>query len=90
MTVDVAPWEAALGQNINIQTLDDTTVQVSLPKNAHTGQQLRLKNKGIPNKTPGHLYLVLNIVNPPAHSAEEQQAYQAFAEAFQQFKPRQP
>lgn len=90
MTVDVAPWEAALGQSIQVRTLDGGTVQVNLPKNAKTGQQLRLKDKGIPNKTPGHLYLVLNIVNPPAHNAEEQQAYQAFAEAFQQFKPRQP
>lgn len=90
MTVDVAPWEAALGQSIQVRTLDGSSVQVNLPKNAKNGQQLRLKDKGIPNKTPGHLYLVLNIVNPPAQSAEEQQAYQAFAEAFQQFKPRQP
>ena len=90
MNVDAAPWEAALGQNIDVRAPDGSAVQVSLPKNARSGQQLRLKNKGIPNKTPGHLYLVLNIVNPPAHSAEEQRAYQAFAEAFQQFKPRQP
>lgn len=90
MTVDVAPWEAVLGQSIHIQTLDGNTVEVHLPKNSQNNQQLRLKNKGIPNKTPGHLYLVLNIVNPPAHSVEEQQAYQAFADAFQQFKPRQP
>ena len=90
MTVDVAPWEAALGESIQVRTLDGGTVQVNLPKNAKTGQQLRLKDKGIPNKTSGHLYLVLNIVNPPAQSAEEQQAYKAFAETFQQFKPRQP
>ena len=90
MTVDAAPWEAALGQSISVRMLDGSAVQVSLPENARSGQQLRLKNKGIPNKTPGHLYLVLNIVNPPAHSAEEQRAYQAFAEAFQHFKPRQP
>lgn len=90
MTVDISPWEAALGQSIQLRTIDGGTVQVNVPKNAKNGQQLRLKDKGIPNKTLGHLYLVLNIVNPPAHSAEEQQAYQAFAEAFQQFKPRQP
>ncbi len=90
LTVDVAPWEAALGQGIQVRTLDGSAVQVNLPKNSKNGQQLRLKDKGIPNKTPGHLYLVLNIVNPPAQSAAEQQAYEAFAEAFQQFKPRQP
>lgn len=90
MTADISPWEAALGQSIQLRTLDGGTVQVNVPKNAKNGQLLRLKDKGIPNKTPGHLYLVLNIVIPPAQSAEEQQAYQAFAEAFQQFKPRQP
>ena len=88
-TVPVSPWEAALGQQIELLTPAGSKVQVNLPKNAHTGQQLRLKNQGIPNKTPGHLFLILNIVNPPAQTEQEQQAYQAFAQAFQQFKPRQ-
>ena len=57
-------------------------------KNAKNGQQLRLKDKGIPNKTAGHLYLIINIVLPPAHSEQEQQAYQQFADAFASFRPR--
>ena len=88
-TIPVTPWEAALGQQIELLTPAGTKVQVNLPKNAQTGQQLRLKNQGIPNKTAGHLFLILNIVNPPAHNAEQEQAYRAFAEAFTQFKPRQ-
>src|SRR5690606_10821546 len=60
-TVNVAPWEAALGQSIETSTPEGNKVQVNLPKNAKTGQQLRLKDKGIPGKTPGHLFLVLNI-----------------------------
>lgn len=39
-------------------------------------------------KTAGHLYLIINIVLPPAHSEQEQQAYQQFAEAFSTFRPR--
>jgi len=88
-TLPVTPWEAALGQQIELLTPAGTKVQVNLPKNAKTGQQLRLKNQGIPNKTAGHLFLILNIVNPPAQNAEQEQAYRAFAEAFKQFKPRQ-
>ncbi|NNH37548.1 DnaJ C-terminal domain-containing protein [Acinetobacter terrae] len=87
-TINVAPWEAALGQSIETSTPEGTKVQVNLPKNAKTGQQLRLKGKGIPSKTPGHLFLVLNIVYPAAQTEHEQQAYQAFAKAFSAFKPR--
>ena len=87
-TVHIAPWEAALGQSIEVVTVEGKKVQVNLPKNTKTGQQLRLKNHGIPSKTPGHLFLVLNVVYPPAHTEHDQQAYQAFADAFADFKPR--
>lgn len=87
LTVDVAPWEAALGQGIEVKT-PAGPLHVNLPKNAKQGQQLRLKDKGIPNKTPGHLYLILNIVFPPAHSEKEKEAYQQLAEAFASFEPR--
>ncbi|MFW2000880.1 DnaJ C-terminal domain-containing protein [Acinetobacter ursingii] len=86
-TIDVAPWEAALGQKIEVNT-PAGKLGVNLPKNAKTGQQLRLKDKGIPNKTAGHLYLVLNIVLPTATTAEQQQAYENFAQAFSSFTPR--
>ena len=86
--VDIAPWEAALGQGIEISTPEGKKIQVNVPKNAKTGQQLRLKDKGIPSKVPGHLYLVLNVVYPTAQTEHEQQAYQAFSEAFATFKPR--
>lgn len=89
VNIDVTPWEAALGQSIEITAPAGNKIHVNLPKNSRTGQQLRLKEKGIPNKIPGNLYLILNIVNPPATSDLEQNAYQAFAEAFSQFKPRQ-
>ena len=86
-TVNIAPWEAALGQAIEINT-PAGAVKVNIPKNAHHQQQLRLKDKGIPAKVPGHLYLVLNIVQPQAKSEAEQQAYQDFAQAFSDFNPR--
>jgi curved DNA-binding protein len=86
-TIDVSPWEAALGQSIEVNT-PAGQLKVNLPKNAKNGQQLRLKDKGIPNKTAGHLYLIINIVLPPAHSEQEQQAYQQFADAFSTFRPR--
>ncbi|ESK56108.1 DnaJ C-terminal domain-containing protein [Acinetobacter tjernbergiae] len=86
-TIDVSPWEAGLGQSIEVNT-PAGQLKVNLPKNAKNGQQLRLKDKGIPNKTAGHLYLIINIVLPPAHNEQEQQAYQQFADAFPSFRPR--
>ncbi|MDO3665794.1 DnaJ C-terminal domain-containing protein [Acinetobacter higginsii] len=86
-TIDVSPWEAGIGQSIELST-PAGQLKVNLPKNAKNGQQLRLKDKGIPNKTAGHLYLIINIVLPPVHSEQEQQAYQQFADAFASFRPR--
>lgn len=87
-SVNIAPWEAALGQSIEISTPEGKKIQVNVPKNAKTGQQLRLKDQGIPSKVPGHLYLILNIVYPAVQTEHEQRAYQAFSEAFATFKPR--
>jgi curved DNA-binding protein len=86
-TVDVTPWEAALGQSIEIDT-PAGKVKVTVPQNAKPNQQLRLKDKGIPHKTPGHLYLVINIVYPKATTETQQKAYQQFADAFNDFNPR--
>ena len=88
-TISVTPWEAALGQSIAVKLPSGRTVNVNLPKNSRTGQQLRLKDQGIPSKIAGHLFLILNIEQPDIHNEQEQQAYQAFAEAFSQFHPRQ-
>ena len=86
-SIDVAPWEIALGQSIEIDS-PAGKVNVTLPKTAKTGQQLRLVDKGIPSKTPGHLYLKLNIVIPVATTEAEQQAYRQLAESFNHFNPR--
>lgn len=85
--IDISPWEAALGQDIEVMT-PSGKVKVSIPKNTVYGKQLRLKDKGIPSKTPGHLYLVLNIVYPKAETEQQINAYQDFAQAFSHFNPR--
>ena len=51
-TVDVAPWEAAMGGQITVNT-PAGKVNVNVPKNSRTGTNLRLKGKGIPAKEAG-------------------------------------
>src|SRR5699024_3851391 len=66
-TVNIAPWEAALGEKINVST-PAGSLGVTIPKNSKSGSNLRLKGKGIPAKQAGNLYLTLNIVNPDVSS----------------------
>lgn len=87
MDLPLAPWEAALGATVTADT-PAGAVELTIPPNSAAGRKLRLKEKGIPGKQPGNLYIVLAIALPPAHTESEQQAYRSFKEAFN-FHPRQ-
>ena len=80
-TVNIAPWEAALGEKINVST-PAGTLGVTIPKNSKSGSNLRLKGKGIPAKEAGDLYLTLNIVNPNINNDDAVKAYEALKQAF--------
>lgn len=80
-TVNITPWEAALGEKINVST-PAGTLGVTIPKNSKSGSNLRLKGKGIPAKQAGDLYLSLNIVNPNIDSEAATQAYEQLKQAF--------
>ena len=86
VTVPVAPWEAALGAGISVQT-PSGTVEVTVPPGSQSGRKLRLKGRGIPAKTPGDLYLMLNVVLPPATSDRARELYETMARDLA-FNPR--
>jgi curved DNA-binding protein len=86
LTLPITPWEAALGGPVTVPT-PTGHVEMKIPKNSKQGRKLRIKGRGLPAKTPGHLYVILNIVYPPAETEAEQQAYEAMATAFD-FHPR--
>lgn len=83
----LAPWEAALGASVEVQT-PAGTVEVTVPAHSRAGRKLRLKGRGIPCATPGDLYLELTVVQPPADSDSARAAYAALATAFPHFNPR--
>ncbi len=74
LTLPVAPWEAALGATIKVPT-PDGPVDLRIPENSKSGRKLRLKGRGIPAKTPGDLYVVLEIALPPANDEKARQVY---------------
>lgn len=82
----IAPWEAALGAKIPIPT-PAGKVDLSIPAGARSGQKMRLKGRGLPGKTPGDLYAVLQITIPPADSDEAKALYEQMKSKLA-FNPR--
>ena len=87
MTLPVTPTEAALGAQVQVPTPSGGVVEVTIPAHARSGLKLRLKDRGLPGKPPGHLYLLLEIALPPADSEAARQAYEQLAKAAP-FDPR--
>lgn len=85
-TVCVAPWEAALGAGIDVPT-PSGSLEVTVPAGSQNGRKLRLRGRGIPAHPPGDLYLILEVVLPPATSARARELYQAMARDLA-FNPR--
>jgi curved DNA-binding protein len=84
--VPVAPWEAALGASISVPT-PLGAVEVSVPPGSQSGRKLRLKGRGIPSSQPGDLYLILDVVLPPATSERARALYEQMARELA-FNPR--
>jgi len=71
----VAPWEAALGAKIKIP-IPNGNVEMKIPPNTLQDKTLRLKGKGIPAKKHGDLYVVIDIVLPPAKDEKSKKVYE--------------
>ncbi|MEO7106926.1 MAG: DnaJ C-terminal domain-containing protein, partial [Rhodoferax sp.] len=87
MTLPVTPTEAALGAQVKVPTPPGSVVEVTVPPNARSGMKLRLKERGLSAKTPGHLYLLIDIALPPADTDAVRKAYEQLAQAAP-FNPR--
>ncbi|MEW7979161.1 MAG: DnaJ C-terminal domain-containing protein [Candidatus Sedimenticola endophacoides] len=86
VSLPVAPWEAALGATVKAP-MPTGPVDLKIPANSSDGRKLRLKERGIPAREPGDLYVVLRIALPKADSDAVKQAYEAFRQATE-FNPR--
>lgn len=84
--VPVTPWEAALGAEITVPT-PTGNVQMKVPAGSQSGRKLRLKGRGIPGGVPGDLYVILDMVIPPADTEKARKLYETMAEELP-FNPR--
>jgi curved DNA-binding protein len=87
LDLPVAPWEAALGAEVEAPT-PTGRVEVKIPPGSASGRKLRLKGRGLPAKVPGDFYYVLHLAVPVASTEEEKKAYADMAAAFTTFDPR--
>lgn len=86
LDLPVTPWEAALGAKIKVPT-PEGAVDLKIPPNSRQGGKLRLAGRGLPAKTPGDFYVVLQIVLPPANTEQAKELYQKMQQTLD-FNPR--
>jgi curved DNA-binding protein len=77
--VPITPPEAALGTRIDIPTLTEGSVVLTIPPETSSGTKLRLKGKGVPNqktKTRGDQYVVIKIEIPKGLCEDTKKLYE--------------
>ena len=89
-TLAIAPWEAALGAKVPVPTLEGD-VTMTIPPGASSGQKLRLRGKGLPNRAHdeerGDLLVHLKIVVPHELTEDEERLFKELAKVSK-FEPR--
>ncbi len=87
--LDVAPWEAVLGAEVVVPTLDGT-IKLRIPAHSRNGLNIRVRSRGLPKgKTGGRgdFFLVLNVVLP-AELGQQERALWEQLRASSSFHPR--
>jgi curved DNA-binding protein len=86
--LELAPWEAVLGDTVHIRTLDGT-VSLKIPTGTVAEKQFRLRGKGLPtgNGSRGDLYAIVSIEVPSQLTSEQKILWEQLA-AKSSFNPR--
>jgi curved DNA-binding protein len=86
LDLPIAPWEAALGETVQVPTLGGR-VNLKIPQGSQTDRQLRLKGRGLPGNPSGDQFVVLKVVVPPAATSADEALYRQMA-ATMRINPR--
>ena len=78
--VAIAPWEAALGASVEVQTLEGT-VSLKIPKGSQNGRKMRIRGKGLPKKNgqAGDIIVELQVHLPTSLTEEEKKLFEELA-----------
>jgi curved DNA-binding protein len=81
--VPISLTEAALGAKVDVPTLSEGLITVTVPAGSASGTRLRLRGKGIINRKtnePGDLYAIIQIVVPKELDDRSRELLEEFAE----------
>lgn len=87
--LDIAPWEAVLGAEVVVPTLDGS-IKLRVPAHAENGQKLRVRGRGLPKGKTGErgdFYVVLHVQLPSSISDEERALWEKLRD-LSTFHPR--
>lgn len=85
----VTPWEAALGAEVPVPTLEGNA-RVKVPPGSSCGRRLRLRGQGLPDSAggpAGDLYAVVEIHVPKRLARRERELFEELA-SVSKFNPR--
>lgn len=85
---ELAPWEAVLGANISVPTLNGQ-VSIKIPPGTQNGQKMRVRGRGLPQRSGenGDLIVQTQIEVPPTITDNERKLWEQLARDSR-FRPR--
>lgn len=89
--LDLAPWEAVLGTELTVPTLDGS-IKLRVPPGSENGQQLRVRGRGLPKGKTGErgdYHATITVHLPTKTTAEERELWEKLRSASS-FNPRNP
>lgn len=87
LDLPVTPSEAALGSKIEVPTLSEGKVVLTIPSGASSGTKLRLRGKGVPDQKSGQFgdqYVVVKIIIPQSLSDEARTLFEELSKVAPQ------
>jgi len=78
--VKIAPWQAVVGTELKVPTLEGT-VRLKVPPGTQGGQRFRLRERGLPSASGsrGDLYVIIQIQIPKKLSEREREIWNQIA-----------
>ena len=85
----IAPWEAVLGTEVIVPTLDGS-IKLRIPPGSENGQKLRIRNRGLPKGKTGErgdFFVTLDLRTPATLTDEERALWEKLRDTST-FQPR--
>ncbi len=79
--LELAPWQAVLGEEVEVPTLEETR-RLKIPAGTQNAQRFRLRGRGLPmsNDERGDLYVAVSIRVPKKITERERELWSQLAE----------